>query len=283
MRLRDALSILGARMFSRRDIDALDNRDEEVMEAMTGLVERTIEPYHRAEVRGIERVPAGGALYVGNHNSWAYMPETYLLSLAAYRRFGIDAVPYGLMHEVMLELPIINPLMTTLGAVRASHENGERLLRIGKKVLVFPGGDVDALRAFKDRDKVIFDDRSGFVRLALQTGVPIVPVVAAGAHSTFIIVDEMRWLAELIGARRFLRLKAWPLTLSIPWGITIGPPLSYIPFPSKILMEVLEPVRFARTGPEAADDELYVKSCARAVQENMQAALTRLAKERRGG
>lgn len=283
MSLSEALSTLRGRLFSRHDTDALDNRDETVMEAMAGLVERTVEPYHRAEVRGIERVPEGGALYVGNHNSWAYMPETYLLSLAAYRRFGIEAVPYGLMHEVMLELPIINPLMTSLGAVRASHENGERLLSAGKKVLVFPGGDVESLRPFKDRDRVVFDDRSGFVRLALRTGVPIVPVVAAGAHSTFVIVDDMRWLAEAIGAKRFLRIKAWPLTLSMPWGITLGPTFPFLPFPSKILMEVLEPVRFARTGAEAAEDENYVKSCARAVQENMQAALTRLAAERRGG
>ncbi|MEQ9317845.1 MAG: lysophospholipid acyltransferase family protein [Polyangiaceae bacterium] len=283
MSLSDALSTLRGRMLSRHDPDALDNRDETVMEAAAGIVERTVEPYHRAEVRGIERVPSGGALYVGNHNSWAYMPETYLLSLAAYRRFGIEAVPYGLMHEVMLELPIINPLMTALGAVRASHDNGERLLRAGKKVLVFPGGDVESLRPFKDRDRVVFDDRSGFVRLALRTGVPIVPVVAAGAHSTFVIVDDMRWLAEAIGAKRFLRIKAWPLTLSMPWGITLGPTFPFLPFPSKILMEILEPVRFARTGSEAADDETYVKSCARAVQENMQAALTRLAAERRAG
>lgn len=282
MSLREALSTLRGRMLSRHDVDALDNRDEAVMEAMVGVIERTVEPYHRAEVRGIERVPEGGALYVGNHNSWAYMPETYLLSLAAYRRFGIEAVPYGLMHEVMLELPIINPLMTALGAVRASPDNGERLLRAGKKVLVFPGGDVDSLRPFKDRDRIVFDDRSGFVRLALRTGAPIVPVVAAGAHSTFIIVDDMRWLAERIGAARYLRIKAWPLTLSMPWGVTLGPTFPFLPYPSKILMEVLEPVRFARVGAEAADDERYVTSCARAVQENMQAALTRLAKERRG-
>jgi len=282
MSVTETLSTLRRRFLSHHDIDALDNRDESFVRAMAAVIARTIEPYHRAEVRGIERVPEGGALYVGNHNSFAYMPETYLLSLAAYRRFGMDAVPFGLMHEVLLQFPIVNPIMTSLGAVRASHDNGERLLEAGKKVLVFPGGDVDALRPHRDRDRIVFDGRSGFVRLALTTGVPIVPVVAAGAHSTWIIVDDMRWLAKAMGAERFLRVKVWPLTLSIPWGVTLGPTFPYLPYPSKILMEILEPVRFARTGPEAAQDEAYVKSCARAVQENMQAALTRLAAERRG-
>lgn len=264
-----------------RDIDALDNRNEAFIQAFAKLVERTIEPYHRAEVRGIERVPEGGALYVGNHNSYAYMPETYLLSLAAYRRHGMEAVPYGLMHEVLLDWPVINQIMSPLGAVRASHHNGERLLRAGKKVLVFPGGDVDALRPYKDRDRIVFAGRTGFIELALRTGTPIVPVVTAGAHSTWIILHDGRWLADKIGAASKLRLEVWPLTLSIPWGLTLGPTFPFIPYPSKILMEILEPLRFARTGPEAAADETYVRSCARAVQENMQAALTRLAAERR--
>lgn len=263
------------------DIDAIDNRDEAALRWMARLVERTLEPYHRAEVRGVERIPSGGALYVGNHNSFAYMPDTYVFVLAAYRRFGMDAVPYGLMHEVLLRFPIVNQIMSPLGAVRASHENGERLLRAGKKVLVYPGGDVDALRPFRDRDRIVFDGRDGFVRLALRTAVPIVPVVAAGAHSTFVIVDDMRWLADWIGARTKLRLKAWPLTLSIPWGVTLGPTFPFIPFPSKILIEVLDPIVFTRTGAAAAADDDYVSRCVHHVKTLMQGALTRLAAERR--
>lgn len=263
------------------DIDSFDNRDEGLIRLVAKLVEHTILPYHRAEVRGIERIPPGGALYVGNHNSYAYMPHTYLFVLAAYRRFGMDAVPYGVMHEVLLSWPFVNQIMSPLGAVRASHENGERLLRAGKKVLVYPGGDVDALRPFRDRDRIVFDGRHGYVRLALRTGVPIVPVVAAGAHSTFVIVDDLRWLAEWLGARTKWRLKAWPLTLSIPWGVTLGPTFPFVPFPSKILIEVLAPLVFSRAGSEAAEDEAYVTSCARRVETFMQAALTRLAVERR--
>lgn len=264
----------------RHDIDALDNRSERVIRAFAKVVERTLEPYHRAEVRGVERIPAGAALYVGNHSSYIYTPDTYLFALAAYRAHGIDAVPYGLAHEWLLAQPIVNQLICPLGAVRASHDNGERLLASGRKVLVYPGGDVDALRPFRDRDRVVFGGRAGYVRLALRTGAPIVPVVAAGAHATFVVLDDLRWLARLLCVDRAMRIKVWPLTLSFPWGLTLGPPPPWVPFPSRILIEVLEPMRFSRTGAEAAADDAYVEQCAERVRKRMQRALTDLAAER---
>ena len=260
------------------DIDSFDNRDERVIEWLARVVERTLVPYHRAEVAGVERIPSGGALYVANHNSYTYTPDTYIFALSALRAHGIDAVPYGLAHEVIYSLPPVNQVLAPLGAVRASHRNGERLLRAGKKVLVYPGGDVDALRPFRDRHRLVFGGRKGYVRLALRSGVPIVPVVTAGAHGTFVVLDDLRWLARAIGADRLLRVKVWPLTLSFPWGLTLGPPPPWIPFPAKILIEVLDPVVFDRSGADAADDEAYVARCASLVEEPMQAALSRLAR-----
>jgi hypothetical protein len=75
----------------------------------------------------------------------------------------------------------------------------------------------------------------------------------------------------------------WPLVLSFPLGLTLGPLVPYIPYPSRILIEILEPIRFERTGEEAAADEAYVAECADLVEGRMQVALTRLAAERRGG
>jgi 1-acyl-sn-glycerol-3-phosphate acyltransferase len=259
------------------DIDSLDNRDEGWIEWAASVVERTLVPYHRAEVSGVERIPAGGALYVANHNSFTYTPDTYIFALAALRHHGMEAVPYGLAHEVIFSVPPVNQVLAPLGAVRASQRNGERLLRAGRKVLVYPGGDYDALRPFRHRHRVVFGGRKGYVRLALRSEVPIVPVVTAGAHGTFVILDDLRWLARAIGAARFLRVKVWPLTLSFPWGLTLGPPPPWVPFPTKILVEVLEPVTFARSGAAAAADEAYVDRCAALVEERMQTTLDRLA------
>ncbi|MEZ4438430.1 MAG: 1-acyl-sn-glycerol-3-phosphate acyltransferase [Polyangiaceae bacterium] len=273
---------LARRLYDRvrfRDADDLDNRDEEAVALFARVVASTLERYHRAEVRGVERIPKGAALYVGNHNSFAYTPDTYLFSLAAYRAHGLEAVPHGLAHGVLIGWPFVNQILTPLGAVRASHDNGERLLRAGKKVLVYPGGDVDSLRTYRDRHRLVFDGRRGYVRLALRCEVPIVPVVAAGAHRSILVLHDGRFIADAFDLGRRLRAKVWPIMLSVPWGLTVGPVFPFLPLPFKILIEILEPIHFARRGPEAADDDAYVAECATLVETRMQATLTRLSAE----
>ena len=85
--------------------------------------------------------------------------------------------------------------------------------------------------------------------------------------------------AEAMRLDRWFRLKTWPLTLSFPWGLTLGPPPVYLPLPSKIRIEILAPIRFDRGGPEAAEDEAYVARCAAVVEDRMQRTLERLARE----
>lgn len=237
--------------------------------------------WFRAEVRGLERIEPGPALYVGNHNAGLMMPEALLLGAAVYRAHGIDSVPFGLAGDSVVSLPLLRELTVPLGAVRASPENARRLLSAGAKVLVYPGGDVEAMRPFRDRDRIVFGGRRGYIRTAVREGVPVIPVVTAGAHSTFVVLTDGQWIAELVGARRLLRIQVWPITLCLPWGIVIGPALVYLPWPSRILQEVLDPIHFDRHGEEAAADEAYVRACAEQVETTMQRALTRLAKERR--
>lgn len=265
----------------RYDIDALDNRDPELIERAFRLFARPLERYFRAHVRGLERIPPGAALYVGNHSSGLLTPDSFLFGAALYRRFGLRECPYGLAHEVAMRLPVAHQLIMPLGAVRASHENARRLFARGDKVLVYPGGDVDSMRPYRERNRVVFDGRRGYLRLALREGVPLIPVVSAGAHGTLLILDDLRPLARLLGLDRLLRAKVWPLTLSVPWGLTLGPPLVYLPLPVKIWIEVLEPIRFARVGEAAAADERYLSECAALVEGRMQAALERLDAERR--
>ncbi len=262
---------------ARYDLDRLDQRDPALVGKLVSFVDRVVRPYHRATVRGLEHVPDGAALLVGNHNAATYSPDTFLLGAALHQSRGIDAVPYGLAHEVILGAPGFNQLLVPLGAVRAGHENARRLFAEGRKVLVYPGGELDAMRPFRHRNKLVFGGRRGYIRLALSAGVPIVPVVAAGAHSTFVVVDDLRWLAKWLRADRVLRTKVWPLTLSFPLGLTLGPLMPHLPFPSRIRIEVLEPIQFERTGAEAAADDDWVARCSDRVESVMQASLTRLA------
>ncbi|MEI8257254.1 MAG: 1-acyl-sn-glycerol-3-phosphate acyltransferase, partial [Deltaproteobacteria bacterium] len=229
---------------------------------------------------GLERIPQGPALYVGNHSGGLITPDTFLFGAAVYRAHGLDGLPYGLGHEFAISLPLVHQLVVPLGAVRAGHESARGVFSRGNKALVYPGGDYDAMRPFRHRNRVVFGGRRGYIRLALREGVPIVPVVTAGAHAGFVVIDDGRWLAKLIRADRFLRIKVWPITLCLPWGLVVGPGLFYVPWRTRILIETLDPIVFDRTGEDASRDEAYVRECADLVEGTMQVALDRLALER---
>ncbi len=268
-------------MLTTYDIDRLDNRDPDLIARSIERLTPFMEAWFRPVVRGIERIPDGAALYVGNHNGGLLSADTFVWAAAAYRAHGIDAVPYGLGHEVGIQIPGLHQVLVPLGAVRASHDNGRRLFAEGRKVLVYPGGDLDSMRSFRDRHRIIFGPRRGYVRLAVRGGVPIVPVVAVGAHSTFVVFDDGRWLARALGLRRLFRLEVWPITFSLPWGFFVGVGPPYFPLPTRIFVEIMEPIQFDREGEEAASDAEYVEQCHTHVLSSMQATMDRLVAERR--
>ena len=265
------------------DIDSLENRDEALLERIASLIHRPITSYFRAQVRGLERIPPGTGLYVGNHSGGIMTPDSFVFAAELWRAHGVEYLPYGLGHEYAIQLPVLHQVIVPLGAVRASHENANRLLGAGKKVIVYPGGDVDSMRPSRKRYELVFDGRTGYIRAALLNRAPVIPVVSAGGHDTLRILDDGRWLARLLRLDRLpIRTHVWPITLSIPWGLTLWPPPVYIPLPSRIIQEVLEPITFDRGGPEAAEDRAYVRACADQVEGKMQATLTRLGEELKG-
>jgi len=262
------------------DIDSTDNRNQELIDHVVRRYKKLFWWVYRPTIEGIERIPDGKALYVANHNSGLIMPEAFLFCCAAYEWHGLGALPYGLAHEIFLRLPVLHQIFVQLGAIRASHENARKLFAEGHKVLVFPGGDKDAMRSYRDRHKVVFAKRRGYIRLALREEVPIVPVVSAGAHQTLMIFDDGQWLAENLKLHRLLRTDVWPISFSIPWGLWIGVPPPHIPLRTRVYIEALEPIEFERYGDEAAGDAEYVEQCHRRVHSKMQKTLKRLAKER---
>ena len=262
------------------DIDSVENRDPVFLDRLQRVVKKPLWRYFKARVNGLERIPKGSCLYVGNHSSGLLTPDSYIFCGAAYDHQGLEGMPYSLAHEVVLKLPGFHQLLTKLGAIRASKENAAKVFASDGKIMVYPGGDVENMRPWKDRNRIVFDNRRGYIRLALKHNVPLVPVISAGAHETFMVLHDMRSLAKTLKLDKIFRLSVAPLTLSMPWGLTLGVLPIYWPYPTRILMEVLEPIHFERGGAEAAADEVYVKACAKEVESKMQRALTQLAAER---
>jgi len=255
-------------------------RDDELLSRAIERLGPIFDRWFRPELRGVERVPDGPAIIVGNHNGGSLSADAFMIGIMLYRARGIEHVPYGLAHDMVVSLPLMKRIVA-LGIVRASTSMAHEVFAAGRKVLVYPGGEQDTLRPWSERDRIKFVGRRGYLRLALRERVPLVPVVVAGAHEVFMVLGGGELLADLFKTKRLFRVNTWPVTLSLPWGLTPGPPPVFLPFPVRMLGEVLEPIEFDRSGPEAAADEAYVRRCDDLVRARMQAALTRLADERR--
>jgi 1-acyl-sn-glycerol-3-phosphate acyltransferase len=167
------------------------------------------------------------------------------------------------------------------GTVAASPVNAERALKAGAAVLVFPGGDYEVHRPSWQRNRVDFGGRKGFIRLALDHDVPIVPVVTIGGQETALFLTRGETLAKALMLDRLFRLKVLPISIALPWGLNIGDMLGHIPLPAKITIEALPPIHLREEfgGPDGADpdvDEIYDH-----LMRLMQETLDALAAERR--
>ena len=168
--------------------------------------------------------------------------------------------------------------MRRLGEIPASPENAEAALAKGAALLVYPGGAHETFRPWSDRNLIDFGGHSGFVKLALRSRVPVVPVVGHGGHESTVVLWRGEWIARQLGLGR-LRMNVWPLAWQVPWGIST-PLLPGLPLPAKITVEVGEPIDWSRLGPQAADDPETVARCYDEITGVMQATLSRLAAER---
>lgn len=263
-----------------RDLPSLlRQRDPAAIRRYFPMLSWVVDRYFRAEVEGLEHLTDGAALFVGTHNGGTATPDLYALLLAFTRRFGIESPLFGLAHKAVFKIPFFGRFCAQGGAIPASPEAASTVLEAGFPVMVYPGGDIDALKPFSERHRINFAGRRGFVRTALRHQVPIVPVVSVGAHEIFYVLNDGRRMARWLGIDRLLRVKSVPLTLSFPFGLTIaGVPT--IPLPSKIRLRVLPPIELLEPAA-AADDEAVVERCYQHVVATMQRGLDELAARRR--
>jgi 1-acyl-sn-glycerol-3-phosphate acyltransferase len=259
----------------------LDERDPDYIRDQLPRLWLISSLYLRAEVRGMENIPEDGpVLLVGNHSGGNMIVDTFAFTLAFETRFGVERPFYQLAHNLVLMLGQFMPWLPNLrkfGTVAAGHENAERALRSGAAVLVYPGGDHETHRPSWESAQVDFGGRKGFIRLALNNDVPIVPVVAIGGQETALFLSRGETLARILRLDKMFRLKVLPISIAIPWGLNVGDMLTHVPLPAKITIEVLPPINLREEFGRSPDiDTVYDEVTAR-----MQATLTQLQSERR--
>jgi len=164
-----------------------------------------------------------------------------------------------LAEDQVFHSPMVGTLMNRLGAVRACPENALRLLDELRPVIVFPEGIHGLGKPFAQRYQLKRFGRGGFVKLALRTGAPIVPVAIVGAEET----------APLLG-------KIPAGFLGIPY-LPVTPP----PLPARWMIRFGEPIGMGELPPEAADDMSQVQRLTERTRESIQGMLQALLKERR--
>ncbi len=249
--------------------------DPGLTERVIGWIRPLIKGYHRAEIHGLESFPQGGALVVSNHSGGLFPMDVPVFATGFYEKFGYDRPVYTLSHDVLFTGPIGEFFVRT-GFIRANHENADEALRSGGVVVVFPGGDYDVYRPTLAENIIDFDGRTGYVRAALNAGVPIVPAVAVGGQENQLYLSRGMALAKALRLDKLMRVNILPISVGFPFGLSAVVPVN-VPLPTKIVMQVLEPVDVVAEFGERADiDEVDAH-----VRHVMQKALDRLAKERR--
>jgi 1-acyl-sn-glycerol-3-phosphate acyltransferase len=245
--------------------------DRKFTETLRPFFEFLYTLWWRVEATGLENVPAQGpGLIVANHSG--VLPyDGLMVNVAVRHEHPARREVRMLALDMFALLPFLAPMLTRTGAVRANPENGERLLRKGELVGVFPEGVKGVGKRFRDRYKLARFGRGGFVRLALRTGAPIIPCAVVGAEEIHPNLVTANWVGRPLG------LPYFPLTPTFP---LLGP-LGLVPLPSKWSLDFADPLPMESYGPDAADDPILVNRLSEQVRHQVQSMIDgRLARRR---
>ncbi len=267
---------------------SLDDRNPKIIEKLMPFFGWVYRDYFRVQTDGWEQIPkTGKVLLIGSHNGGLAAPDTVMMTYDWFRQFGTERLAYALMEPKIWQfLPGLARLATQVGTIQPHPDLARAALRRDAAVLIYPGGAKDVFRPYSLQHKIYFHGHKGFIKLALQEEVPIIPFISHGAHSTLIVLADiypqlqrlhqlgMPWLWGI-------DLGVFPIYLGLPWGIGVGP-LPNIPLPIALHTRVCPAIVFDRYGEEAARDREYVDRCYHRVCQQMQQELDRLVREEEG-
>jgi 1-acyl-sn-glycerol-3-phosphate acyltransferase len=258
---------------------SLDGPDWDFMERQKYFWNPLMDYWFRMELEGWEHIPDAPALLIGIHSGAPFVWDAWTVGAQWWRHFGAERPLHGTAHDALMAAPLIGGYFRRMGVLPARHESIEAALRAGHDVALWPGGERDSLRPWAQRDKATLAGRTGFVKLAIRAGVPIVPIATVGGADAMPVLFSGRRLAKLLQLDKLARLKRFPIAVQLPWGISPAI-LPEVPFPTKIRTAFRPPIEFKRD-PECAEDSDYVHDQYCRVLESIQAGMDALARRRR--
>ncbi|WP_396930645.1 lysophospholipid acyltransferase family protein [Mycolicibacterium sp.] len=256
----------------------LGGQDEATMQRQKYLWNFLVDHWFRMEFDGWENLPDPPVLLVGIHSGAPFVWDAWTVGVQWWRRFGQERTLHGTAHDALMAMPVIGRYFRAMGVLPAAPDSMATALAEGHDVAVWPGGEVDSLRPWSERDVANLAGRTGFVRMAIKAGVPIVPIATVGGADAMPVLIRGDQLSRTLRLDKLLRLKVFPLAVSLPWGIAPAA-LPQLPLPAKIRTRLMPAVELDHD-PSRAEDDDYVEQKYREVQDSIQAGMDALARKR---
>jgi 1-acyl-sn-glycerol-3-phosphate acyltransferase len=258
---------------------SLDGPDQAWMENQKYFWNSLCDLWFRMDIEGWENIPEPPALMVGIHSGAPFVWDAWTVGAQWWRHFGPERPIHGTAHDALMAAPLVGSYFRKMGVIPAAKDSMASALAAGHDVALWPGGEVDSLRPWVKRDEAVLAGRKGFVRLAINTGVPIVPIATVGGPDSMPVLTSGRRLARALQLDKIARIKVMPIAINVPWGLSPAM-LPEIPLPTKIRTAFQEPVEVS-SDPERANDDAYVEKIYERVRGSIQSGMDTLARRRR--
>ena len=256
----------------------LAGQDEATLQRQKFFWNLLVDYWFRMEIDGWENIPESPVLLVGIHSGAPFVWDAWTVGLQWWRRFGQDRPLHGTAHDALMAIPGIGRYFRLMGVLPAAPDAIATALAEGRDVALWPGGEVDSLRPWRERDRANLAGRKGFVKMAIRAGVPIVPIATVGGADAMPVLIRGDQLSRALRLDKILRLKVFPLAVSLPWGIAPAA-LPQLPLPAKIRTRFMPAVELDHDLARADDDE-YIDKKYREVQDSIQRGMDALARKR---
>lgn len=225
---------------------------KEALRTQTALARAYFNPYFR----GLEALNFNRpALWVGNHTLFGLL-DVPLMTEHIYSQYGV--MLRGLGDRGHFALPGWGKLLVSAGMVLGSPEHCHALMQAKQHILVFPGGGREVMRRKGEAYQLIWKQRTGFARLAIEHGYDIIPFGSVGPDENFRILLDANDISnsrlwKLLSQR--LPLEAYTRNGDMIPPLARGIGLSMLPRPQRYYFGFGKRIRTSHLKRDPSDAE----------------------------